>query len=201
MRTYMSDQKVLMLNGSRKEKGCTYTALGLVGEGLKEYGIDSEIVHVGGPKTLNGGINDLVKELGAKGEKASGLVIGSPVYYAGPSGEICAVLDRLFSLYGDTFRYKPGAAVTSARRGGTTATLDRLLKYLTYNEMPVATSCYWPMVHGNKPEEVMQDEEGVHVMRRLGRNLGWMIKSIEAGKEAGVQQPVKLDKPATNFIR
>lgn len=192
--------KVLMLNGSRREKGCTYTALKLVGEGLAEYDIESQIVHVG-HDAVNGQIGAKVKEVGELAKESDGLVIGAPVYYAGPSGEMCVFLDRLFSGYGDALRYKPGAAVTSARRGGTTATLDRLLKYLTYNEMPVADSCYWTMVHGNTPDEVMQDEEGVHVMRRLGRNMGWLLASIEAGKKAGVQQPVKLDKPQTNFIR
>ncbi len=192
--------KVLMINGSRHEKGCTYTALSYVGEGLAESGVESEIVHVD-KRILTGEVNDLVREIGEAGATCDGLVLGSPVYYAGPSGEICALLDRLFTIYGDAFRFKPGASVTSARRAGTTATLDRLNKYLEYVEMPLVSSCYWPMVHGQKPEDVMQDEEGIHVMRRLGRNMAWILKSIEAGRAAGVEQPVKLDKPATNFIR
>ncbi|MDD5894018.1 MAG: flavodoxin family protein, partial [Coriobacteriaceae bacterium] len=146
--------KVLMLNGSRKERGCTYTALSLVGESLAEAGIETEIVHIG-VDVLKGKVDALVKEVGEKGALADGLVIGSPVYYAGPSGEIKAFLDRLFSGYAEAFRYKPGAAVTSARRAGTTATLEVLQKYLTYTEMPLVSSCYWPMVHGSKPEDVM----------------------------------------------
>lgn len=193
--------KVLMLNGSRRERGCTYTALSLVAEGLAQAGVESEIVHVGTPDILKGGIGDLVAQVAERGAASDGLVIGSPVYYAGPSGEVCAFLDRLFSAHGDAFRYKPGAVVASARRAGTTATLDRLAKYLSYDEMPIVTSCYWPMVHGNTPEEVMRDEEGVHVMRRLGRNMAWLLRSIEAGRAAGVEQPEKLAKPNTNFIR
>lgn len=192
--------KVLMLNGSRKEQGCTYTALSLVGESLAEAGIETEIVHIG-VDVLKGKVDALVKEVGEKSALADGLVIGSPVYYAGPSGEIKAFLDRLFSGYAEAFRYKPGAAVTSARRAGTTATLEVLQKYLTYTEMPLVSSCYWPMVHGSKPEDVMKDEEGVHIMHVLGRNMAWLLKSIEAGKQSGVEQPVKLEKPNTNFIR
>lgn len=192
--------KVLMLNGSRHDAGCTRTALSLVGEGLATSGIESEIVNVGSA-VLRGDYRDLLKEVARKGDECDGLVVGSPVYYAGASGEICLFLDRLFWNHIDVFRYKPGAIVASARRAGTTATLDRLAKYLTYAEMPLATSCYWPMVHGNKPAEVMQDEEGVHVMRRLGRNMAWIMNSIEAGKQAGIAQPEKLQKPSTNFIR
>lgn len=191
--------KVLMLNGSRREKGCTYTALTQVAEGLKASGVESQIIHVG-KCAIDGTLAQKVKEVGALAEECDGLVVGSPVYYAGPSGEICLFLDRLLSGYEDALRYKPGAVVASARRAGTTATLDRLAKYLSYAEMPVVTSCYWTMVHGNTPDQVMQDEEGVHVVRRLGRNMAWLLKSIEAGKQTGIEQPVKLDKPQTNFI-
>ena len=192
--------KVLMLNGSRKEQGCTYTALSLVGESLAKAGIETEIVHVG-VDVLKGKVDTLVKEVGEKGALADGLVIGSPVYYAGPSGEIKAFLDRLFSGYAEAFRCKPGAAVTSARRAGTTATLEVLQKYLTYSEMPLVSSCYWPMVHGSKPEDVMKDEEGVHIMHVLGRNMAWLLKCIELGKANGITHPENPRRPMTNFIR
>lgn len=192
--------KVVMINGSRNEHGCTYTALSLVAESLKAEGIDSEIVFVG-KDAVNGRINEIVKETGEKCREADGFVFGSPVYYASPTGEVEVFLDRLFWQYGKYMKHKPAAVVTSARRAGTTATLDALAKYPSINEMPIVTSCYWPMVHGNSPKEVARDEEGVYVMKRLGQNLAWILKSIEAGKAAGVGQPGEAQKPGTNFIR
>lgn len=191
--------KVLMINGSRREHGCTEAALRFVAEALKEEGIDSEIIFVG-TDSVNGNLNALVKALKEKCTEADGFVFGSPVYYASPSGEIQVVLDRLFSMAGDEMKYKPAAVVTSARRAGTTASLDVLAKYPSINEMPIVTSCYWPMVHGKKPEDVQKDEEGVYVMKRLGKNMAWILKSIEAGKAAGVPQPQPSQKPTTNFI-
>ncbi len=192
--------KVLLINGSRREKGCTYTALSVVAEALNKAGIETEIYHVG-TKAVNGELEKMVAELAEKTHEADGFVFGSPVYYASPSGEIQVVLDRLFSNAKADLRYKPAASVASARRGGTTATIDVLNKYATINEMPVVSSCYWNMVHGNSPEEVMQDKEGIEVMQILGRNMAWLIKSIEAGKKAGVEQPVFAKKERTNFIR
>lgn len=192
--------KVLMINGSRRENGCTHTALSLVAESLKEAGIDSEIVFVG-QDAVNGKIDGLVKSLKEKCAEADGFVFGSPVYYASASGEIQVVLDRLFGAAGKELNHKPAAVVTSARRAGTTATLDILAKYPSINEMPIVTSTYWPMVHGNTPDEVMRDEEGVSVMRTLGKNLAWILKCIEAGKAAGIPQPGKSAKAQTNFIR
>lgn len=192
--------KVLMLNGSRREHGCTEAALKLVAGSLKEEGIDSEIVFVGSD-AVNGNVNELVKSLKEKCAQADGFVFGAPVYYASPTGEIQVVLDRLFSAAGSDLNHKPAAVVTSARRAGTTASLDVLAKYPSINEMPIVTSCYWPMVHGSRPEDVEQDEEGSYVMKALGKNLAWIMKSIEAGKKAGVKQPENTDKPMTNFIR
>lgn len=192
--------KVLMINGSRKEKGCTYTALTLVGEELKANGIDYEIMHIG-KDALNENLNETVKAVTAKLKEADGLVIGSPVYFASPSAEIQAVLDRVFMSAEADLRLKPAAAVISARRGGTTAALDVLNKYLTYTEMPVVSSRYWNMVHGNKPEDVMNDAEGVQIMQVLGRNMAWLLKCIEAGKNAGVAKPDAVKKTFTNFIR
>lgn len=192
--------KVLMINGSRREHGCTYTALHLVAESLKEQGIDSEIVYIG-TDSVNGNIDELIRELAPKCAQADGFVFGAPVYYASPSGESQVVLDRLFWAAGKDMKHKPAAVVTSARRAGTTASLDVLAKYPSINEMPIISSCYWTMVHGNSPEDVMKDAEGVYVMQQLGRNMAWILKSIEAGKAAGVPQPEPAQKPATNFIR
>lgn len=192
--------KVLMINGSRRENGCTFTALNLIAKSLKEEGIDSEIVFVG-KDSVNGNLENLVKSLKEKCAESDGFVFGSPVYYAGPSGEIQVVLDRLFMAAGKELNHKPAAIVASARRAGTTATLDVLAKYPSINEMPIVSSCYWPMVHGYTPEDVMKDEEGVYVMKTLGKNLAWLLKSIEAGKNAGINVPETKEKPKTNFIR
>ena len=192
--------KVLMLNGSRREKGCTFTALSEVAKGLGEAGIESEILHVG-RDAVSGNIDNIVKDIRDRLKNADGLVVGSPVYFAGASGEITAILDRLFMLAEADLRLKPAAAIASARRAGTTATLDALNKYFTYAEMPIVSSRYWNMVHGAKPEDVKADEEGVQIMRILGRNMAWLLKSIEAGKKAGVEQPRADKKVFTNFVR
>lgn len=192
--------KVLLLNGSRREKGCTYTALSLVAKELEAASIDTEIIYIG-LNAVNGKLDALVKDVAAKMKDADGLVVGSPVYYASPTGEIQVFLDRFAGVAGADLRHKPAAAIASARRAGTTATLDVLYKYLMYNEMPIVTSNYWNMVHGNTPEEVLQDKEGVQIMETLGRNMAWLLKSIEAGKKAGVEEPSKPVKIMTNFIR
>lgn len=192
--------KVLLFNGSRREKGCTYTALSLIAKELEKAGIDTEIIYIG-LNAVNGKLDALVKECAAKMKEADGLVIGSPVYYASPTGEIQVFLDRFAGAAGADLRHKPAAAVASARRAGTSATLDVLYKYLMYNEMPVVTSSYWNMVHGNTPEEVLQDKEGVQIMETLGKNMAWLLKCLEAGKKAGVEEPAKPVKVMTNFIR
>lgn len=192
--------KVLLLNGSRREKGCTYTALSLVAKELEAAGIDTEIIYIG-LNTVNGKLDALVKDVAAKMKEADGLVVGSPVYYASPTGEIQVFLDRFAGVAGADLRHKPAAAIASARRAGTSTTLDVLNKYLMFNEMPVVSSNYWNMVHGNTPEEVLQDKEGVQIMETLGRNMAWLLKSIEAGKKAGVEEPAKPVKVMTNFIR
>ena len=192
--------KVLLFNGSRREKGCTYTALTLIAKELEKAGIDTEIIYIG-LNAVNGKLDALVKECAAKMKEADGLVIGSPVYYASPTGEIQVFLDRFAGAAGADLRHKPAAAVASARRAGTSATLDVLYKYLMYNEMPVVTSNYWNMVHGNTPEEVLQDKEGVQIMETLGKNMAWLLKCLEAGKKAGVEEPAKPVKVMTNFIR
>lgn len=192
--------KVILFNGSRNEKGCTYTALGFVAQELSAQGIDTELVWIGG-RALNGGIDALVEESVEKLQSADGIVLGSPVYYASASGEMIAFLDRLYWQGEKHLRYKPAAALVSARRAGTTAALDVLNKYITYAQQPVVTSRYWNMVHGSKPEDVLQDEEGIQIMKTIGRNMAWILKSIEAGKSAGVAQPEAEKKLWTNFIR
>lgn len=206
--------KVLLVNGSPHLEGCTYTALTHVAKSLEENGIETEIFQLGmtpvhgcfgcgACRKLGACIyaDDACNELIEKFDEIDGIVVGSPVYYAGPNGALCALLDRAFYAGSAKLRFKVGAAVCSARRAGTTATLDRLHKYFSINNMPVATSCYWPMVHGsNGAVDVEQDEEGVAVMEQLGANMAWLMKCIAAGKEAGIE-PVAKPKPATNFIR
>lgn len=192
--------KVVMVNGSRRENGCTFTALNLIANVLKENGIETEIFHIGS-RAVNGEIDACVKEVAEAVKSADGFIVGSPVYYASPSGEVMVFLDRLFGVAEADLRFKPGAAITSARRGGTSATLDVLNKYFMYNQMPLIASRYWNMVHGSTPEDVMKDAEGVQIMETLGRNMAWILKSIEAGKQAGVEQPVAQQKVFTNFVR
>ena len=185
--------KVLLLNGSPRKEGCTFTALSEVAKTLNHNGSDTEIFQAGNPDTDN------VKAAAAKLKEADALIVGSPVYWASPSGQIIEFMDKFCSQAGNFMLHKPAAAVTSARRAGTTATLDVLLKYLEYHQMPVVSSNYWNMVHGNTPEEVKQDEEGLQIMRTLGNNMAWLLRCIEAA--AGVEVPATEEKIKTNFIR
>ena len=206
--------KVLLINGSPHAKGCTYTALRTVADELERNGMETEIVHVGN-KDIRGCIgcykcreigkcvfgNDLVNEVAKKFEQADGLVIGSPVYYAGANGTLVSFLNRLFFSASFEKRFKVGAAVVSARRMGTTATLDQLNKYFLHGEMPVAASRYWNAVHGNNPEDVMKDEEGLQTMRVLGRNMAFLIRAIAAERERNGLPEAEPRRIATNFIR
>ena len=192
--------KVVLFNGSRREKGCTYTALNLVAGELKAAGIETEIFFVGG-RVLKGETDAVVHEAKEILKTADAVVYGSPVYYASPSGEMLMFLDRLYGIAEANLLFKPAANVVSARRAGTTASLDVLNKYPTYAQQPLVTSRYWNMVHGSNPEDVLKDEEGVQIMKELGRNMAWLLKSIDAGKQAGVTQPEAKQKVYTNFIR
>ena len=204
--------KVLLLNGSPHEKGCTYTALTQIAEALASDGVDSEILWLGNGSTigctaclacrkLGKCVHDDVVNLAVeKMKECDGLIVGSPVHYAAASGHITAALDRMFYSAGGTMRYKPAAAIVSARRAGTTATLDQLNKYFTISSMPVVSSQYWNQVHGNNAEEVVQDLEGMQIMRTLGRNMAFLIKSINLGKEQ-FGLPEKEPRVGTNFIR
>ena len=192
--------KVLLINGSRRKSGCTYTALKEVADVLESEKISTEIIHVG-IDAVNGNIDKAVKETAAMLDEVDGIVLGSPVYYASPSGEIQVFLDRLFYIHGDKLKHKLGAVVASARRAGTTAALDVLNKYLMINEMPVVSSQYWTMVHGNSPEEVRQDAEGMQTMRILGKNMAWLLRCIETGRQAGILPERTEERVWTNFVR
>ncbi len=192
--------KVFMMNGSRRDNGCTFTALSEVAKELNKGGIETEIFQVGS-RVVKGEVNEAIREAAEAVKTADAVIVGSPVYYASPSGELVMFLDRLFGMAEADLRFKPAAAIASARRGGTTATLDVLNKYFLFNQMPLVSSRYWNIVHGNTPEEVMKDEEGLQIMHTLGKNMVWILKSIEAGIKAGVQQPVAEEKVFTNFIR
>ena len=205
--------KALLINGSPNEKGCTYTALSEVAATLEENGVEAKIVSIGKQPIRGcigcGGcagknrcvfnedpVNALIEEM----ETADALVIGSPVYFASPNGNLTSLLDRFFYA-GGCFAHKPAAAVASARRAGTTVTLDDLNKYFQIRQMPVVSSTYWNMVHGNRPEEVLKDEEGLQTMRNLGRNMAWLLKCIENGRKDGLEPPVNEHTYKTNFIR
>lgn len=206
--------KVLMVNGSPHEKGCTYRALCEAEKELNIQGIATEIIYVGG-KTVRGCIgcggcagigrcvfqDDPVNEAIEKMENADGLIVGSPVHYAAAGGTVTSFLDRFFYAGGKSMAYKPGAAVASARRAGTTAALDQLNKYFMLSQMPVVSSQYWNMVHGSCPEDVEKDLEGLQIMRTLGRNMAWMLQCLEAGRKLGIPAPEKEAKVRTNFIR
>ncbi len=204
--------KVLIINGSPHEKGCTYTALKEFADTLTEEGVEWEMFSLG-KKPVAGCIacgycyehgkcvfDDLVNTLIPRLKEFDGIVVGSPVYYAGPSGQLTAFLDRLFYA-GSGFAGKLGAAIVSCRRGGASAAFDRLNKYFTISSMPVVSSQYWNQVHGNTPEEVRKDLEGLQTMRTLAREMSWLLKCIEAGKNAGISRPVPEKRIATNFIR
>lgn len=210
--------KVLLVNGSPHEKGCTYTALNEAAKTLNEEGIYTEFFWIG-TKPLSGCIacrtcaktgqcvfNDSVNDFLDIAKEFDGFIFGTPVHYAAASGSITSFMDRVFfsdslGRGNQTFYLKPAAAVISARRAGTTATFDQMNKYFTIKEMPVISSRYWNMVHGAKPEDVLKDEEGLYTMRVLARNMAFFLKCKEAGIKAGVSLP-SVEKPVrTNFIR
>ena len=204
--------KVLLINGSPNEKGCTYTALTEAGVTLNKRGIDTELFWIG-KKPIAGCIDckkcfgrgecvfdDKVNELARKLSEYDGMIVGSPVYYAGPSGQLTAFLDRLFYFNEAKMAGKLAAAVVSCRRGGASAAFDRLNKYFLISNMHVVGSQYWNQVHGFTPEDVRKDGEGLQTIRTLGENMAWLLKCIEAGKKAGVAFPVYEERIRTHFI-
>ena len=200
--------KVLLVNGSPHKEGCTYTALKEVEKELINSGVETEMIWLGvkpvsgclgcaqcirrgpngEPATLRCFMNDPVNEFLDKAEKADGFVFGSPVHYAAISGALSSFMDRAFYGKGKIFRYKPAAGIVSCRRGGSTAAFDQVNKYFTISSMPVVSSKYWNMVHGNTPEEVLQDIEGMQNMRFVARNLAWFLKCKQAGENAGIKE-------------
>lgn len=204
-------KKVLLINGSPHAEGCVFTALSEVAGALNKNEIETQIFQIG-TKPVFGCIachrcwelkkcvfdQDKCNEMSELMKEADGIVIGSPVYYAGPNGALCSLLDRAFYSRSSEFANKPAAAVLSCRRGGASAAFDRLNKYFTINRMPVVSSQYWNAVHGNSPEEVKQDLEGLQIMRTLGNNMAWMINSIA---KAELELPARETGMRTNFIR
>ena len=205
--------KVLMINGSPNSRGCTYTALKEVGKSLEAEGIDYEIVNIG-KKQVMGCIacgrceelgrcvfaDDVYEKLEMLTQECDGILIGSPVYFASANGALCALLDRFFYSKKDAFKGKVGSVLVSCRRAGSTAALDRLYKYLTYSKMTIVTSQYWNMVHGNTPEEVMQDDEGLQTMRLLGKYMARQIKMNDMVCQS-LPLPEEEERLWTNFIR
>ena len=205
--------KVILVNGSPHKEGCTYTALSEAAKALNSNGIETEIFHLG-TEPVAGSIacgacsktgkciyNDPVNEFVEKAKDADGFIFGSPVYYSGMSGQLCSFMDRAFYSGGKYMAGKPAAAVVSCRRGGATATFEQINKYFMITNMPVVSSQYWNQVHGNTPDEVKQDLEGLQTMRTLGANMAWLLKCIEAGKKAGIEMPERETPIKTNFIR
>ncbi len=204
--------KVILVNGSSRENGCTATALGEIERTLQAEGVETERIFIGNApiadcmnckKCRELGrcvLNDTVNAFVEKAKTADGFVFGSPVYYAHPSGRLLSFMDRAFYSGGAAFRQKPAAAVFSARRAGTTASMDVVNKYFTICQMPVVSSTYWNAVHGNEPSEVMQDAEGLNTMQNIGHNMAWLLRCIELGRQNGINAP-ENQKVSTNFIR
>lgn len=202
--------KVLLINGSPHENGNTFQALSEIANTLNAEDIDTEIISIG-KKAVQGCIacgmcgrtgqctfrDDLYfKILRAVRDGIDGLVVGSPVYYGGPNGSLCALLDRVFYSLGPSLQFKPGASVVVCRRGGASAAFDRLNKYFTIMNMPLVSSQYWNMVYGQTPGQASQDEEGMQTMRTLARNMAWMVKRLN-----GSECPMQEQRVWTNFIR
>lgn len=204
--------KVLMINGSPEKDSCTNRALTEIATTLKAEGIESEIIQIGnelirgcqachGCRKLGRCVyDDIVNKVAARLDEFDGFIVGSPVYYASGNGTVYSFMDRLFFSASSKLKYKPAAAVSVARRAGTTTTLDTLMKYFTINQMPVVSSTYWNMVHGFTPADVEKDLEGLQTMRNIGHNMAWLLKSIEAGKKAGIAAPATESGAATHFI-
>lgn len=205
--------KVLLINGSPNKEGCTYTALSEVATTLQANGIETEILYLG-KKPLAGCIacgnclktghcfrDDAVQEIQQRLEEFDGLVIGSPVYYSGPTGQLISFLNRLFYATESRMAGKVGAAVVSCRRGGASATFEQLNQYFTISNMPIVASQYWNSVHGFTPDDVRKDREGLQTMRVLGQNMAWLLKCIESGRRNGIDKPVYEPRLRTHFIQ
>jgi multimeric flavodoxin WrbA len=209
--------KVVAFNGSPRREGNTYHAICMVADELEKAGIATEVIHVGN-KTLSGclacgkcvknrdercAIDDEVNEWIQKMKSADGILFGSPVHFSGIAGNMKSFLDRAFYVCGvnkGLLRHKVGAAVVAVRRSGGVATCDQLNHYISYSEMLMPTSNYWDVIHGHRPGETLQDEEGKQIMRVLGRNMAWLMKLVENGRDL-VPEPEPEIKAYMNFIR
>jgi len=210
--------KVVAFNGSPTKEGNTYNGIKIVVEELEKEGIETEIIHVGN-KSIRGCIacknctknkngkcvinTDPVNEWIEKMKEADGVILGSPVHYSAISGTMKSFLDRAFRVAeanDSMLRHKVGVAVVAVRRAGGIPTFDQLNNYINHSEMLIATSNYWNVINGKAPGEVMQDEEGIQIMRILGKNMAWLMKLIENGKGI-VKKPEIEEKIFTNFIR
>ena len=201
--------KVVLINGSPHRKGNTFIALSEVAGALEKEGVQTEIIQLG-IKAVQGCIacnkcaelghcvfqDTLYNQVREALQEADGIVVGSPVYYAGPNGALCALLDRVFYSCSELLAYKAGASVADSRRGGASATFDRLNKYFTILNMPVVSSQYWNSVHGMRPGEATEDAEGLQTMRMLGRNMAWLLKGVKRE-----ERPEPELRVMTNFIR
>lgn len=205
--------KVILVNGSPHENGCTNTALLEIKKVLEKNDIQTEMFWVGN-KPISGClgcgrcletnqciIEDKVNEFLNKIEETDGFIFGTPVHFASGSGMITSFMDRVFYGRRKLFQNKVAATIVSCRRGGATSTFDQMNKYFAMNNMPIVTSQYWNMVHGSSPEDVLKDEEGLQTMRTLGNNMAWLLKCIEAGKKSGIKEPENEKIIKTNFIR
>ena len=197
--------KVLLVNGSSRKNGCTQSALNEVARALNEENIGNEALPdcIACRKCREIGrciFNDIVNEFVEKAKSADGFVFGSPVYYAHPSGRLLTFMDRAFYSGASAFCFKPAAAVLSARRAGTTASMDVINKYFTINSMPIVSSTYWNQVYGAQPEQILEDREGLMTMYNIGKNMAWVLKCLELGKEHGLTHP-ENEKVLTNFIK
>lgn len=204
--------KVLIVNGSSRNNGCTARALKEVADTLEVEGIETETFLIGNKpisdclacgKCRELGkcvIDDCANELAEKAKECDGFVFGSPVYYAHPSGRLMSIMDRAFYSNGRNFAFKPAAAVLSARRAGCTASMDVINKHFSISNMPIVSSTYWNQVYGKEPEQVEQDAEGLQTMRTIGQNMAWLVKCIDIGKKQGVEHAIPK-KEFTNFHR
>lgn len=206
--------KVLLINGSPKQDGCTFTALAALEIMLKQEGLETEIYSIGNQavhgcadclECINTGLcayeDDCVNEIIDKIQKADGLIIGSPVYFAAVNGALDALLDRVFYAARGTFAHKPAAAIATARRAGTSTTIDQLNKYFAVSQMPIVTSTYWNNIHGMRSGQITQDQEGLQTLMNLAKNMAWMLRCIEAGKEKGIMPPVATSGARTDFYK
>ncbi len=205
--------KVMLVNGSPHHEGCTYTALQEVAKALNADGIETKNFWIGlrpisGCLSCGGcrdaehcAIDDIVNVFIDEAKDCDAFVFGAPVHFASANGAMISFMDRAFYSGKKALEFKPAASVVSCRRGGASATFDELNKYFTIRNMPVVSSQYWNQVHGNTPEEVIQDLEGMQTMRTLGHNIAWLLKCIEAGRSVGIEHPEPEEQIKTNFIR